>query len=339
MIQKKELVSRILCKGKLDRLLLPLSSYCLTILNYHRILPDQTDFRPEFDDGVFGVRVSVFEQQIRWLRDNCEILGEDEIIDFVKKNRIPRRGGVVVTFDDGYLDNYTLAYPILSRYCIPAIFFIATGITGDRTVGWWDQIAYLIKKSAKPHIESDDRRFDLNVDKGAAISHFVDKMALSPAGETRHLIKDLAKICGVALPSKKTQSDELMSWEQIRELAGSGMTIGSHTVTHRVLSTLSADEQREEFVKSKTELERRLDRSIRSLAYPVGGYRHFTPETTALAKQVGYELAFSYNTGVNRFRISNPHDVRRVSPMEDLSMFACSCALPEVFFWYERKKL
>src|SRR5439155_22062407 len=131
----------------------------------------------------------------------------------------------LITFDDGYLDNYTLAYPVLKRHAAPAIFFIPTRLIAEGQVGWWDAIAYLVKKSTKYSAE----------DRGRVIGMFHEKMKREPASETAELVERLAEDCGEPLPDPELQASQLMSWDHIREISRE-MAIGAHGHTHRVLA-------------------------------------------------------------------------------------------------------
>jgi peptidoglycan/xylan/chitin deacetylase (PgdA/CDA1 family) len=122
-----------------------------------------------------------------------------------------------------------------------------------------------------------------------------------------------------------------MTWEQILESARQGVTIGSHTHTHRVLSTLSLSEQFEEFRLSKEILERKLGRPIRSIAYPVGGETDCHRETAGLAEKCGYELGFSFQTGANRLERLNPFRIGRIAPESSIPLTCAAVTLPSIF--------
>jgi peptidoglycan/xylan/chitin deacetylase (PgdA/CDA1 family) len=156
-------------------------------------------------------------------------------------------------------------------------------------------------------------------------------MKFAPAGQTAGLLEELSAECGVDLPSPERCSRELMSWEQVREAARAGIAIGSHTVSHRVLATLDLESQRHELRESKALLEARLVRSVRTFAYPVGGYEHFNVETKAIARECGYEAAFSFHTGTNPVEDIDPFDIRRVSAPDDRELYLGALALPGVF--------
>jgi peptidoglycan/xylan/chitin deacetylase (PgdA/CDA1 family) len=104
-----------------------------------------------------------------------------------------------------------------------------------------------------------------------------------------------------------------MTWQEVRALSDSGMDIGSHTRTHRVLDTLSADELADELGKSRGELEARLGIQIRTIAYPVGRSVADSATIRAALVKAGYVLGFTARAGVNRpFPGEDEYDLRRM---------------------------
>jgi peptidoglycan/xylan/chitin deacetylase (PgdA/CDA1 family) len=243
----------------------------------------------------------------------------------------------MLTFDDGYRDNFNLAYPVLKNYQVPALFFIPTLSISNRTLGWWDIIAYFIKNSRKHAIQYDGQTLLLKPNTQAAKTFFLDKMKATACGHTADLLARLADTCEVSFPSRAIQDAQLMTWDHIREMALGGMGIGSHGHTHRVMATLPSDVQEEEMRLSKEILEAQLDIPIRSIAYPVGDYAHFTPESKEIAKKCGYHLGFSFNTGYTTWEGSDHFNMLRLSGPEDLRLLKGIVTLPKVFTWNSKK--
>jgi peptidoglycan/xylan/chitin deacetylase (PgdA/CDA1 family) len=221
----------------------------------------------------------------------------------------------------------------LKKHGVPAVFFIPSKMIDDRQLGWWDLIAFILKETKKPSVSLAGRIFELPREQSSAIRFFHKTMQLEKSADTEGLVTELAAQCGVPIPSKEVMGAEMMSWEELRTLASDGMTIGSHTHTHRVLATLDPEDQREELLRSKAFLEEKLSAPVRSLAYPVGGYAHFTPETRRIAEECGYQVAYSFCTGINRWSEISPFDVRRIGPALSVPMIAGTTILPEVFDW------
>lgn len=319
------------CSGCL-RLLRGAGRGRLVVFAYHRIRPDGAAADHPFDDGVVGPTASVFAKQVAWLRRQTRVLSEDDLLQIIALGRAPDGLNTMITFDDGYRDNYTLALPILRQMGVPAMFFIPTQPIETRTLGWWDVIAYVIKRTTRPSVALEGVQVDLaGRPREEAIRTLQRLMKTRPAQTTASLAGRLAEACGVPLPSPQAQDREIMTWDHIRELAAQGFGIGSHTHTHRVLATLGAQEQEEELRRSKAVIERQIGREVRSLAYPVGGYAHFTLETQALAARCGYALGFSFNTFVNQPGPVNRFDIKRIEGPRSAELLAAASVLPEVF--------
>lgn len=305
----------------------------LVVFNYHRLHAGAALQTP-FDDGVFGPTALIFEAQASWLARNCNVLSEQDVLDAVGRRRWPRGRNVVITFDDAYHEQFTVAWPILRQRSLPAIFFVATQSISERRVGWWDQIAWLLKETPQDRFVLDGTEYDVRADRGAVFAKLMARMKLEKASSTSGLVERLSAACGVALPSRQQQDEQLMTWSDLREVARQGATIGAHTHSHRVLATLSADEQEDELRTCRDILIGAIGQPVRSLAYPVGNYAHFDRNTKAIARRLGYELGFSFCTGANPSMVKDPFDVRRsAAGLRDstLGVFAAAASFPLVF--------
>ena len=304
----------------------------LITLNYHRVY--QGELKTSFDETLFGPSIDSFQQQMLWLKEKRAVfLSEDEVIYYQQKGeKIPKRS-VLITFDDGYKDNFTLVYPLLRSLQIPASYFIPVGAIMDRKLGWWDIISFFIKKTRKKTISIKGRDFSLqsNREKKRTIFRLLQLMKTEPYSQTQDLLEILSEECEVAFPSYNEQDAELMSWEEIREVLDNGIAIGAHTVSHRVLATLDENEQFEELRSSKRLLEDMLPGKIRSLSYPVGDYTAFTQQTKELARKAGYDISFSFNTGVNYQYLTDPFDIKRIEPPIDFHSFRATIIAPMIF--------
>ena len=286
----------------------------LTVLGYHRIKPDH-DWHTAFEPDVYGPTAAVFRGQMEWLKRYAHVVSEGDVINHLDGKCALPPNAVLVTFDDGYVDNYTLALPILKQLGMPAVFFVPTGLIDKRELGWWDVVAFMLQRSGRQFVAIRGRYFNLRspAERLTAISFVQRLIKLTPYEQTKAIIDELSVVTGVERPSAESQSAELMTWEQLKDAANHGVTTASHCVTHRVLATLSAEEQARELFDSRRVLAERLGMQVRTVAYPVGGTQHFTPETEKLAAAAGYEAAFSFESGINGAEIVNRWAIRRIA--------------------------
>jgi peptidoglycan/xylan/chitin deacetylase (PgdA/CDA1 family) len=226
----------------------------------------------------------------------------------------------MITFDDGYRDNFTAAFPILKAAGVPAVFFIPTGFVGTSQVPWWDEIAWMVRHTTKKSVEIPftGERLQLNgVPRNVAIRTVLTAFKRSP-GETTRKVGELRKVLDCKLP--EAASEKLfVNWDDLESMRRAGMDIGSHTHSHQILSHLSASEQLEELRRSKQLLEAHLGESVDSIAYPVGAVDSFTNETMALTQQCGYKVGFSFINGANLASDLPRYSMRRIAVEDNAS--------------------
>lgn len=108
------------------------------VLMYHRVLQDD-QVPADIDPGMYVSR-SAFERHLAYLREHHDIVTLDQLLDWLDGRRPSARPPCVITFDDGWLDNYTVAYPLLKRFDVPATIFLISEKVGDPNMVTWDQV-------------------------------------------------------------------------------------------------------------------------------------------------------------------------------------------------------
>src|SRR5262245_45583277 len=132
---KRQLAARILGATGLRYVLSRVARWSGVLgLNYHRI---GEAGRSVYDRGLWSATADDFDAQVGWLKSHFDIIRPDDLPAALAA----RRGRhVLITFDDGYRDNYADAFPVLKRHGVPATFFITTGFIDDARLSWWDEI-------------------------------------------------------------------------------------------------------------------------------------------------------------------------------------------------------
>lgn len=304
-MSKRQRVARLLSQMGVLRATLALRSSVstprLSVLTYHRFPDPGGD--ESFDDGVIDVTPEAFDRQVSCLKKHFTLVGVDELCAFAAGKELPRNS-VAITFDDGYLDNYLRALPILKRHDAKAIFFLPTAYIAERRVYWWDRAAYIVKRSAVDAIELE-YPFRLRIslsDRKLAVGRVLRLLKTHQPLDLERFLEGLATAARVEWSRKMERgfADRLLlTWDHVRALRKAGMDVQSHTRTHRVLQTLPPDELSDELAGSRADLQRELGEPARAVAYPVGNpVLSPSPIRTALEK-AGYELGFSNGTGSN----------------------------------------
>jgi peptidoglycan/xylan/chitin deacetylase (PgdA/CDA1 family) len=277
------------------------SSPQLSVLTYHRF-PDP-DGDASFDDGVVDVTPGCFDRQLSCLKKHFTLVGIEELSAFAAGKTLPPNS-VAVTFDDGYLDNYLRALPILKRHDAKAIFFLSTAYISERRLYWWDRVAYIVKRSALRSIALEyPLRLDIPLsDRALAANCILRLIKTHQPLDLERFLDELAKTARVTWSRKLEQSFAerlLLTWDHARALRKAGMDVQSHTRTHRVLQTLPPHELHDELAGSRADLERELGEQPRAVAYPVGNPVLGASPIRAALEKAGYQLGFSNGTGSN----------------------------------------
>jgi peptidoglycan/xylan/chitin deacetylase (PgdA/CDA1 family) len=283
--------------------------YCF---NYHRIGDPEVC---EFDRGVYSCSAARFREHLVLLTERFEFVDITRLLR-LRNSRPPRKPLALITFDDGYEDNYELAFPILKEFGLTAAFFIPTAFIGGSRLPWWDEVAWSLRNATAERIRLEGARDDFELGPERlehsifAILELVKVRARIPMDEQVMEIREVSRPAG----SMQAAGARLfLNREQLREMRRAGMDIGSHTHSHRILSHLDGDSQREELEESKAILEELLDEPVPAVAYPVGTSSAYSPETCRIAESLGYRIGFNFIGKSNRLPMTRPFDVHRFS--------------------------
>ena len=267
------------------------------VLNHHRIGDRQ---HTSWDPAVFSASANELDRELCTLARLTDVIGPEEL-EHALHGGPGRR--VLITFDDGYRDNYELALPLLRRHGLTATFFLTSGFLDERRVAWWDEVAWIVRRGERPRGGGDTE---------AAIATLIARYKTLPAGEGERFLDGLACQLGSRRCPPEAAQALWMTWEMARELRAAGMSIGGHTVTHPVLAGMSRQRQHEEIVGCAQRLREELGEPMRWFAYPVGACDTFTTTTGELLRECGVQLAFSYRGGFAGPTRWDPLDVPRV---------------------------
>jgi len=308
---KRLLLAQVFSKSGLTRVLeTVLQRDALLVLNYHRI--GNAEETP-YDSGTFGPTAEQFDWELGYIKSRFDCVTLEEAVAMMT-GQAPVRRSLHITFDDGYLDNYQTAFPILRSHGLHATFFLPTSFIGTPRLPWWDTIAYIIKHSRKDSFKvSYPRPTEFHLDRAKpSATVFQVLKACHETSTTNYapLIDALETACDCPRPNGSAERC-FLNWDEAREMQAAGMTFGSHTHTHEVLSGLSGERQISELSESRTILESELGRVIDVLAYPVGAAYTFNTDTRTALQSAGYRAAFSFYGGINLRENVNRLDIRR----------------------------
>ncbi len=279
------------------------------VLLYHRV----ADL--ERDPFWLAVAPDRFAQQMNLLREKFNPLSLLALLDHLAAGTLPRNA-VVVTFDDGYLDNFTAAKPVLEKYEVPATVFVAVRNLGGKTEFWWDELEQFVFAPAELPVRLElhlgRTHFEWQAKDNTAPPPGLDSwntLQGPPPTERHRLYLELARLLKELAPASRDAAlTQLADWSgferrprpthvsmtpaQLAELAATGLIeIGAHTLNHPQLSALSPAEQELEISGSKRDLEALTGREIPSFAFPHGGGVDYTTQTVSITQKAGFRCA------------------------------------------------
>jgi peptidoglycan/xylan/chitin deacetylase (PgdA/CDA1 family) len=287
------------------------------VLLYHRIADEASD--------PFGLCVTPahFEEHLQVIRRLGTPTALGDLVAGVRDGKVPDNA-ICLTFDDGYLDNYTAAAPLLEKYDIPATIFFTTGTAGREREWWWDELeGVFLQPGELPHrleLELGGRhrvwemgasRTYTSAEQDAHRGWHVDHPH-APTGRHRVFREVYRLVQPLSQEDRSRVMDDLLAWggtdrnrvrsqrkamtpEQARALVGKGLvSAGAHTLNHPSLPSQTGAVKRFEIARSKRVLEEWLDQEVQGFAYPYGLY---DDDTIAAAREAGLAFACSGDHG------------------------------------------
>ena len=297
----------LLKSGRLKRILrrVTASLRCrVVILIYHRV------FEMPSDPWQLSVSPKHFAEHLELLRRHYPVLSLHQLLSCLKGAQLPKRG-VVLTFDDGYADNFWNAKPLLEKYEVPATVFVASGSV-DNSGFWWDDLERALLQPTKlpkclqlrvqgrsyewPTTNSDQRQHVY-----MAIHKILQPLKVSDRDKIIAELFAWADVDEFGCPDYRP----LTTTELIQLAQSEFIDIGAHTVTHSSLSIMPQADQFEEIVGSRQKLTAILGSRVDTFSYPYG---NFTSETVDIVKAAGFEMALTSETnavevGANQFQL------------------------------------
>lgn len=268
------------------------------VLMYHRVLPAEMA-RQSFSHSGLIVSPETFKRHMEFLRRGFRPLTLADFMEHMESgNRFPT-GACLITFDDGWLDNHDYALPILRDLQVPAVVFVATDYIGSDRPFWQEHLGYLLHETSRRGLGAAARmahQIDLPVtDDDAhlrvAVAATVDRFRAESYDSIEGLIRALRQALMDSGAQEAVQSPDLfMNWDNVHALAQSGITIASHTRSHRSLPRLEASVVRQELAESRRIVADQIGQDVPAFAYP-GGFHDDTVRQAAI--DCGYRLAFT----------------------------------------------
>jgi peptidoglycan/xylan/chitin deacetylase (PgdA/CDA1 family) len=278
-----------------------------TVLMYHRVLEDEDCADYPFPSLVMPR--SLFEAQVDYLSERTRVVPVADALAQTSDAPSDSKPVVCLTFDDGYVDNFEVAAPILEARGLRGTFFITAGAVQAREHLWYDRAASIwellgretIRNLAGNGGSTDAKGFETR-------QSWIEWLKVVSSDQRENVIATL-----------ETQVDQnplpcsLMTSDQVRRLAETGHEIGSHTLWHPILTTMAADERKNEIEGARKLLQEWTNREVEGFCYPNG---NFDAEVVRQLREVGHSYACTTQPGRNHEGTSQ-FELRRIDVTRD----------------------
>jgi peptidoglycan/xylan/chitin deacetylase (PgdA/CDA1 family) len=275
------------------------------ILTYHGVLSG-TDNRYDFLNQNF-IAASVFEEQIRYLARHYAPQRLADLVSCYRRNVPPPARSVVVTFDDGFENNYSVALPILQKHGVPVTVVLTTGMLDSPGAQLWTErikraICFCTRDTFALRLLDREIpcRLTSALSREALARQVLGLLKREPARSRDAVVAAIEDACGrPALQPHEMERYRFLTWAQVRAMSAAGVEFGSHTVSHPILSTLDDEGLRAELVISREQIESELGQECYAFAYPNGSHADFGPRDKRALQAAGYSCGLSLEGTLN----------------------------------------
>jgi peptidoglycan/xylan/chitin deacetylase (PgdA/CDA1 family) len=270
------------------------------VLRYHSVAP------PEEADYVspgISLPPGRFEEQIRFLVSRYRVVALEELVLARRgATKVRDRPAVAITFDDGYLDNFRYALPVLERYGATATFYVVVGAISPAPSLWTVRLHRAVfhnrflggQSAAEGASPADPEAGRLALER-----KLIRRLRVLPAGEREARLREFTGPAELENGPGGESARTMMSWEELERLLAAGMTVGSHTLTHPLLPALSLEELKAEIAESRSLLEGKLGFAVRHFSYPNPGRgRHHDRTVRRMVRASGYWTGVTSDRGL-----------------------------------------
>lgn len=245
--------------------------------------------------GVEGIPAELLRWQFQQIKQHFNPMSLDQMVEAHERKKLPDHA-VALTFDDGYRDFYESAYPLLREFDLPATLFLTTGFVNGDLWLWPDQIKFMLNETNHKFLELPNIKRPLisESERYEAWSEIGD-ICLKLLNTEKHLlIEQISKSLEVPLPQNAPKGFEGLNWTMVKDMiANSKLTIGSHSVSHPIMTSLSPEALSYELLASKETIEAAIGQPVSAFCYPNGQSADINDITRIAIQHSGYAYALA----------------------------------------------
>lgn len=239
-----------------------------------------------------------FEEQIRYLSKRYTIISLEKLVDSIKCGCIPKNS-LVITFDDGYRDNYIHAYPILKKYGATATIYLTANCIGTKEMVWMHKLLYMLQKTPIKRVEINEKVYPLENRKDVLTASKTIESTIKRIKSIKERDEFLVELSKRLQVNTEGVDNLMLKWEDVLTMKNDGFSFGGHTLTHPNLPSLSKEEMKKEIDGSKKMIEEHLKETVTLFSYPNGGaVSHYNNIVKQVVQECEYINATTSDSGV-----------------------------------------
>lgn len=275
---------------------------CARIIMYHGILSRDRE---------------LLITQLRYFCRHFRVVTLEQVVDTLKAGRFPQQHDVVLTFDDGLRNNFTVAYPILKSLEIPATFFVCSGLVDTGQWLWTKEARCRLKTLDHFSLTALAVKLPCPANNVEDVVEWMKTLPVKTRKSAENTIREATP--GFRPTAIEHEAYDVMNWDELKSLDPRLITVGSHTHSHPILPALDDDEVNFEMVESRRALEKALGRPVKYFCYPNGSHH---PQSCAAASRT-YEAAVTTESGMlDRKAAGDLYCMPRIAATPDAALMA-----------------
>ena len=289
----------------------------LRVLTYHRVAiwADSSPLSP----GLISATPDDFRRQAAYLASNYDVVSMAEVLEAIQYRRRLSPRSVLITFDDAYADFKETAWPILREHRLSATLFVPTAYPDHPERGfWWDRLWRAIMRTSQTVVRG--RQLELRIssleERRVGLRKLHTHIKRLPHAQAMAFVDRICAFCeGIPIDQRT-----VLNWEELRELAREGVTLGAHTRTHPILTQMPLPKARMEIRGSQEDLHQQIGKVSPIFCYPNGTYNE---AILRVMRDEGFLLSLTTEDGFNNLDSADSLRLRRINitPRTTMAIF------------------
>jgi len=304
----------------------------LFVLAYHRIFSEPDKSYP-FNPELISASPEQFDRQLSFLKRYFNIVNFRILSEIEQSGEEIAENTLIITFDDGYFDNWEIMTSIVTDHNVTAAVYVSTDYVEEGKLFWVDRMAYQINKMDDGKLMLDDGNIEFTLapdnrqkvrgDLGKILRRVSDNKRLS-------LLDELENQAAVNVAEEEYKLARPLRWNEVDLMSETGIEIGSHTLSHPFLENMDELTIKKEIIDSKLIIEQKIKKEVTSISYPAGNYNQYVLDAV---KEAGYKYGVGYRHGLEALNKENRLQIPRIHIELDVNLylFKANMLMPELF--------